>query len=525
MRELRRARPWRALAMAVTASTIAMGLSATSEAKPRLAWQPCTGPVASLGLGFECARFRVPLDYRHPRRDSIRLGLIKLPAADPGNRIGTLFFNPGGPGAGAFTAFPGIAALGFFPAPVTDRFDLVSWDPRGTGRSAAVQCFRSEQTENRFLKGVVGGFPIGGPGKARHYIKRWAEFGRRCQRRSGHLLRHISTADTARDLDRLRRAVGDRRLNYWGISYGTFLGATYANLFPKRVRAMVLDGNLDPRAWITPDRRANGGRFLSTELRLGTDRGSAEVLQSFLRLCGTAGPAACPFSAGNPAATQRKFETLLRRLRRRGKIAGNTYPSLINSVTQNLDNVQPLGVSVGWTGLAQALEQLWQALGGGSASAASVELATGGKYAGFEQQYGIYCADSPSPPPTAFPSLAHLATKRSGVVGPHWAWLPEPCSTWPGLAPSRYAGPWDRRTRNPILVVNATHDPSTPYFEARAMARDLASARLLTVDGYGHTVLLNPSSCAMAHESRYLLDGVLPPRGARCAQDQPPFSG
>jgi pimeloyl-ACP methyl ester carboxylesterase len=501
--------------------------TAAAKGKPRLAWGPCTGAPQSLGLGFECARFRVPLDYRRPRRDSIRLAVIRLPAADPQRRIGTLFFNPGGPGAGAFTAFPGIAALGLFPPQVMERFDLVSWDPRGTGRSAAVQCFRSAQAETRFLAGVGGSFPVGGRGKADAYIRRWAGFGRRCDRRSGHLLSHLTTANIARDMDRLRRAVGDPRLNYLGISYGTFLGATYANLFPKRVRAMILDGNVEPKPWITPDLRANGGRFLSTELRLGTDRGSASTLRAFLRLCGSTGAVACPFSAGSARATERKFNVLLKRLRKRGKLAGNTYPLLINAVTTDLETIEPVGQSPGWTGLAQSLEQLWQLLASGkrSRTAVPVDLAArGSRYPGPEQQYGIYCADSPSPPASSYPSLARLATRRSGVVGPHWAWLAEPCSTWPVKNPARYTGPWNRRTRNPILVVNTTHDPSTPYFEARAMARTLSRARLLTVDGYGHTVLLNPSSCALAHESRYLIEGVLPPKGTRCGQDQQPFS-
>jgi pimeloyl-ACP methyl ester carboxylesterase len=515
------------VASALSGATNVSGV-AQAKGKPQVAWQPCAGAVQTLGLAFECASLRVPLDYRHPRRDSIRLALIRLPAGDPTQRIGTLFFNPGGPGAGAFTAFPGIAALGLFPPEVLARFDLVSWDPRGTGRSAAVQCFSSMQAENRFLRHLPSGFPLGSRGKASAYVRRWARFGRRCERRSGHLLGHVSTADTARDLDRLRRAVGDRRLNYLGISYGTFLGATYANLFPKRVRAMVLDGNVEPKAWISPDLRANGGRFLSTELRLGTDRGSASTLRAFLRLCGSAGAGACPFSAGSPAATEQKFRVLLRRLRQRGKVAGTTYPALITLIAQSLDNVQPVGQSANWPGLAQSLEQLWGVLANGSRSRAAASLNRArpdGRYAGPEQQYAIYCADSPSPTAASYPRLARFAKRRSGPLGPYWAWLPEPCSTWPAKTADRYAGPWNRRTRNPILVIGNTHDPSTPIFEARAMSRRLARARLLTVDGYGHTALLNPSSCALAHESRYLVEGVLPPKGARCTQDQRPFSG
>src|SRR5205814_1572689 len=148
------------------------------------------------------------------------------------------------------------------------RFDLASWDPRGVGASTAVKCLPTAEDEIRFLDGMVAGesFPVGGA-EMDGWLARYRSFDRLCAARNRNLLRHVSTADTARDLDRLRAAVGDRRLSYVGFSYGTFLGATYANLFPGRVRALVLDGNVNPIAYVSRQLRANRGLVLSTDLR------------------------------------------------------------------------------------------------------------------------------------------------------------------------------------------------------------------------------------------------------------------
>ncbi len=171
--------------------------------------------------------------------------MIRHRATDPSRRIGTLFYNPGGPAA-AKPLLRQVIAL--FPRAWVRRFDVVTWDPRGLGQSTPVRCFASQASEDRFLAGVgkpALSFPVGAAQRSR-WIPRWAAFGRHCQRRSGDLLRHVSTADSARDMDLLRRAVGAPQVTYVGGSYGTFLGATHANLFPNRIRAMLLIGALDP---------------------------------------------------------------------------------------------------------------------------------------------------------------------------------------------------------------------------------------------------------------------------------------
>ena len=468
---------------------------------PKLSWHACQ-------KGFQCAIARVPLDYSHPRGRTIQLAVIRHRATDPARRIGTLFFNPGGPGGSGVAALPGFLSL--FPAAVRARFDIASWDPRGVGASTPVKCFASARDANRFLDGMVVGtsFPVGNAEIA-SWTRRYRAFGRDCERRSGGLLRHVSTADTARDLDVLRRAVGDRMLNYYGFSYGTLLGATYANLFPDHVRAMVLDSNLDPRAYVSAQIKANGGRFLTTELRERSDQSAARTLDVFLNLCG-ANTSNCGFSAGSPAATRAKYAALLQRLQRRPPSAKVTYAETVSTVERYLGN------TAAWPSLANLLQKLWMT------GNAKLPIVSANQLVALS---AILCSESPSPRAAAFPSLARFAFRRSGPLGVLKLWETLPCASWPATAADLYAGPWDRRTTNPVLVTNNTIDPNTPYRGALAMTRELARARLLTVDGYGHGVLVNQSACASRYISRYLIKKTLPPKGAVCQQDQQPFSG
>ncbi len=212
----------------VSGSTAAPALSASIQ------WRSC-------GERLECARVRVPLDWDRPHGRTISLKVIRHLASKPEQRIGSMFINPGGPGD---------TGIGLVKGAGDDldrwgdgRFDVVSWDPRGTNASTPVRCFRSERSAARFWRGVS--IPIT-KAQSTSFSRTSAALARRCGNVSGWLLPHISTADTARDLDYLRRLVGDRKLTYVGLSYGTFLGQTYANMYPGRVRAMLLDGVVDP---------------------------------------------------------------------------------------------------------------------------------------------------------------------------------------------------------------------------------------------------------------------------------------
>ncbi|MBV2155373.1 alpha/beta hydrolase [Kitasatospora sp. SUK 42] len=522
-------RPRLAAAFRATAATAAALLlagltpAAASAAQPappvpNLTWQqPCAA-------GFQCDTAPVPLDYRAPHGPSIRLALIRRPADDQVHRIGTLFYNPGGPGVPGTMALP--AVLDRFPEQVRRRFDIVSFDPRGIGASTTLNCFPDAAAEQALLGGLPAGYPVGAEQQSR-WADTYAQLGRRCagNDRTG-LLAHLSTADVARDLDLLRQAVGDRRLSYLGTSYGTYLGATYANLFPGRVRAMVLDSAIDPAAWSTG--RTPQDRALPPFLRAGSDLASARALNTFLDRCGAAGPAACAFSAGGPEATRAKFAALTERLDRGPITVGTgaqavTYDqaSAASTIAVLLYAVAPVpgAPGTGWPGLGEQLQRLWTA-----PDTPAAPLPVGGP-PNQPQVLGVLCADTVDPPAGAdYPALADLARARSGAAGPYWVWQTERCAQWPAeAARDRYDGPWDRPTAAPVLVVANTGDPVWPYEGSRALADTLDRGRLLTVDGGGHTVLGNPSGCAAGHEERYLVDGLLPPRGEVCAPDRQPF--
>jgi pimeloyl-ACP methyl ester carboxylesterase len=502
--------------------------SAATVAVPRLVWHRCASPAQQ---GFQCATARVPLDYSNPRGPTIHLAVIRHRASDRARRIGALFINPGGPGASGTGTLPSL--LEHLPPTLRAlqaRFDIASWDPRGVGASTAVKCLPTAEDEIRFLHGMVIGesFPVGRAEMDR-WIERYRIFDRLCAKRDPNLLRHVSTADTARDLDLLRAAVGDRRLSYLGFSYGTFLGATYANLFPSRVRALVLDGNINPKAYVSRQLRANHGRFLSTDLRQRSDQGSARDLNAFLDLCGRTDTAHCAFSAGSAAATRGKYFALLRRLRAHPQSSKVSYAEAVSDTGSALD-------ATAWPDLANLLQQVWTTGQENRILSAPepfappalapppiTDSAASAPQQSIGQTFAIRCSESPNPGPAGFRSLNRFAYKRSGPIGPWWFWQAVGCASWSASAADRYAGPWNRRTANPVLVVGNTYDPNTPYHGARAMVRELARARLLTLDGYGHTSGADHSVCVFRAYVAYFVHLRLPPRGAVCQPDRGPF--
>ncbi|MFF3691081.1 alpha/beta hydrolase [Streptomyces sp. NPDC002187] len=497
-----------ACSTALTGPDLAAADGTPTAPAPKLDWKPCVQ-----GSPYDCATAKVPLDYRKPHGRTIELAVIKRKATGPGRRIGALFFNPGGPGGPGTIGLPQIYEL--FPREVRERFDIVSWDPRGVGSSTAVNCFANRKEAEAWVASRPVGAPVGDSERAA-WIAAYKDLARRCQQRDPELLRHVSTADTARDLDRLRQAVGDPQLTYLGVSYGTFLGAIYANLFPDKVRAMVLDSNWDPQAWTN---HASDDARLPSFLRLGSDRSAAATLDKFLIFCGSTTTARCAFAAGSPKATRDKFDRLMLRLREH-PVGAWSYGRTLYDVVNSLYSVHP-----GWTDLAGRLQTLWR----GRAPEApplppAPPVPNPNPYLGEEQYAAVQC-DSPNPrDPGVYHAVEEASAVRAGDAGRYWTWITEVCADWPAVAADSYRGPWNKPTAHPVLVVGTTYDPATPYSAAQAMTRELANARLLTNSGYGHTELGNPSSCIKAHESRYLIDGTLPPIGTTCRQDSPPFS-
>ena len=476
---------------------------------PLLDWHACAGR-------FQCARAQVPLDYDQPQGPTISLALVRLPAGDPARRIGSLFVNPGGPGGSGVAFVKGGAEI-LYPANVRARFDIVGFDPRGVAGSTPIRCFPSAEDEARFFADVPP-FPVGAAEKAA-FISTWARFGGLCVKNNASIMRHMATADVARDLDLLRQAVGDAGLTYDGVSYGSYLGDTYANLFPDKVRALVIDGVLDPVAWATG---RGDGSLLPFSTRLKSHRGAEATLDQFLQLCRQAGPA-CAFSSGSPRA---KLDALLLRLLAHPLVLPGpttvTYAQVINILLGAL--YQPAA----WPSLASTLRSLDEQANPAAAAllvrALAARLAGAAPYDnGLEAFASVSCTDTDNPRDAfAWPRAAHQTLPAAPHFAAIWTYASQPCATWPVTDDDRFAGPFTARTSTPVLVVGNLYDPATPYSGAQAVAAQLPRARLLTLAGWGHTSL-GLSTCVDGFVARYLIDQLLPPAGAVCAPDARPF--
>ncbi|WP_040799358.1 alpha/beta hydrolase [Nocardia higoensis] len=472
---------------------------------PEFHWADCAD-------GFECSSARVPLDYREPGGEQIELAVIKLPATDPGRRIGTLFVNFGGPGPSGVDRLRERARWPWlFSEELRARFDLVSWDPRGVARSSPVDCFADAEEQRAFL-GAMPELPTV-PGEEAPFFAWSREFAERCTRHAGRILDHVSTVDTARDLDLLRRAVGDPELTYHGISYGTQVGAIYANMFPSRVRAMAFDGSLDFEGNVTG--HGDQGSAVPLDARQNVAAGIAATFDEFLRQCAAAGPR-CAFSAGDPKS---KWTVLAERARLAPiRLDGEawTYAAVLGAASS-------LSQSSNYPALATLLQRLFDA---GTTVQGVLPVASGGPYPGnrTEAYHAIQCADSTVPTdPAAYSRAAISEDQRVPYFGRIAVFSSTACAFWPGPDPDRYTGPWNRRTAAPILVLNTRYDPATPLPGARAGAAQLADARVVIVEGAGHSTMYAPSTCAEQVKREYLFTALPPPEDTGCAVDRSPF--
>ncbi|MBE1585930.1 alpha/beta hydrolase [Nonomuraea angiospora] len=453
----------------------------------KLSWSGC-------GAGFQCATLKVPRDYAHPEGHQLRIAVIRLPANDGSRRIGSLVTNPGGPGASG-VSFLRTSSQAFGEA-LRDRFDLVGFDPRGVGRSDPVRCLDFRQAQQRLLTD-----PPTTRGQINAEVRFWRAFTAACEARSGAVLPYVGTVDAARDMDVLRAALGDRRLTYIGFSYGTYLGAFYADQFPRNVRALVLDGASDPKL--------TGEEFL-----LGHAEGFETALRAFAAYCvRTAG---CPLGRGSVDRAVGKVSGLQERAAREPlrNRADNRVPVDDDGVTQGVYTA--LYNRSNWPTLRQALAQAIEDGDG-----------TGLYRLGYEQEIvapfgalqAVNCVDKPFPADLA--AVRNLAG-RAERVAPHfgafvvWPWLA--CAYWP-VKPARQPRAVTATGAPPILVVGTTRDPATPYRWAQSLANQLTSGVLLTYDGDGHTAYLsNTETCIRGPVEQYLISAQPPKRGMTCEQ-------
>lgn len=454
-----------------------------------------TGSVGWHGCGaIQCATLSVPLDAARPNGPHISLALARRPAS--GQRVGALLTNPGGPGASGVDLVRQAGSV--FSSKLRNNFDIVSWDPRGTGASAPVRC---DVDLDAFF--AIDHSPDNAA-EVQQNVDEAKALAASCARGSGGLLRHVSTLDTVRDMDAIRAALGDQRVTYLGFSYGTYLGALYADHYPTRVRAMVLDGAVDPSL---PYAQGTLTQALGFE----------HALDAFLSAC--ASTTQCGFATrGNPAVA---LNDVLR------SIDAESLPAMVSGEHRTLGPGETdLGVATalyagkqGWPVLAQALTRAAQGDGSGllQLSDTYTERQPGGHYSNeILAFYAISCTDTPSPRTAAeVERLADASRPGAPHFGPANFWLGLPCTYWPAPA-TLLSAPVHATGAPPIVVVGTSNDPATPLSGARALASQLSSGRLLVYQGEGHTAYGRGSGCVQDAVDRYLVSLVPPKDGTRC---------
>jgi pimeloyl-ACP methyl ester carboxylesterase len=450
----------------------------------KLTWHPCRNHD-------QCARVRVPLDYANPGGRSISLAVLKRPADDPGNRVGSLVVNPGGPGGSGVDYATN--ASSYFGPNILRNYDVVGFDPRGVGESTPIHCLSTHQLDTM----VASDPDPETPGQIRYSNALLRELGRGCEQHSGALLAHVSTVEAAKDIDILRAALGQTKLSYFGASYGTYLGATYAGLFPTRVGRMVLDGAIDPT--------------LSTEqMDLAQAHGFEVALRSYVGHCVDAGNC---FLGPTVDAGTRRIHALLNHLENHPLPGADGR--MLTAGNGVLGVWAPLYNKNYWPILDSALKA---ALSGQGAPLLSLSDAytsrgpNGYTDNSLEALYAVNCLDHPdSIPSSKVSSYVPEFEKASPTFGAIFASSLSSCSYWP-VHSHKAAAPIHAKGAPPILVIGTTRDPATPLAWAQALAKQLDSGILIKRNGDGHTGYDAGNTCVDTTVESYLVSGQVPAR-------------
>ncbi|WP_187685772.1 alpha/beta hydrolase [Nocardia wallacei] len=455
---------------------------------PTAAWSECEDRPGIVGdVHWECATLTVPLDYGEPQGAQIQLALIRARTAEPAKRLGSLLYNPGGPGGSGLDTVS--AAVSRYRS-VLERYDLVSWDPRGVGRSTPVRCPESSLPE-----------------RMPRTDEEWAalaaaaaQFADTCHRETGDLLEHVGLFDSANDIERIRALLGDERLGFLGVSYGGQLGAAYVSLFPQRAGRIVLD--------------APGSPFRSYRSSLlDQAAGSERALQDFLAFCGTTGDCALGNTESHALERLDRFLADLDR---------SPLPTDRGYAVDRPGAVTALSVAVAapetWHQLNAALAQALS--GNGTQLAGFADLFTGRRPDGSSSNFSAAntaanCAD--------YPDSYNVAEIRAFIpeftaASPHFGELTAlrllECAHWPVHGVGR--GVIEGRSAEPVLLIGNTGDPQAPYSWVSELADRLDSGVLLTYNGVGHGAYGGVDRCVDAVVDRYLLEHAVPPANTKC---------
>ncbi|MFF7473816.1 alpha/beta fold hydrolase [Streptomyces sp. NPDC008092] len=509
--------PYRIRVAALTAALVlASSLTGCSDASAggdltaqKLDWKNCPAPDEAEGGGdapsplpgggtWQCATMKAPLDWSKPKGATIGLALIRARASgDASKRIGSLIFNFGGPGGSGVTTLP---AFGSDYAALRTRYDLVSFDPRGVGRSDPVECENDAQLDNYFQQDATPDTSA----ERTQLINRTKQFNAACEKNSRAILPHVRTTDAARDMDLMRQVLGDAKMHYFGISYGTELGGVYAHLFPKNVGRAVFDGVVDP----TQDPEQSS---------LGQAKGFQLALDNFAEDC-TSKQTECPIG-DTPQDVKDRIAVLLADLDKK-PIPGILPRQLTQSAATN-GIAQSLYSKDFWEYLTEGLEEAYD--GDGKILMLLSDSMNGrsenGEYSNIAAaNIAINCADE-KPRYTADYVQQKLPEFRaaSPLFGDYLAWGMVSCTNWavPGAADHPDVS---APGAAPILVVGNTGDPATPYEGAKKMVDALGKGVgvELTYKGQGHGAYDSKNKCVQGAVNGYLLEGTVPKAGAVC---------
>ncbi|MGW0146156.1 alpha/beta hydrolase [Streptomyces sp. NPDC003333] len=460
----------------------------------KLTWRACGVP------GFQCATLRAPLDYAEPDAGQTRLAVARKKATGPGERLGSLLVNPGGPGGSAIAYLQQYAGIGY-PVDVRARYDMVAVDPRGVARSEPVECLDGRQMD-RYTQ---TDFTPDDEKEVGELVDAYKRFAEGCGADAPGLLRHVSTTEAARDMDLLRAVLGDEKLAYVGASYGTFLGATYAGLFPDRVGRMVLDGAIDPSL---PARRMN----------LDQTAGFDTAFRAFAQDCVRREDCPLGDEAKNVGGNLKKF---FKKLDARPVPTGDADGRKLGESLATTGVIAAMYDEGAWPTLRDALNSAMRENDGSGLLALSdsyYERDADGRYTNLMfANAAVNCLDLPSAfsTPDEVRKALPAFEKASPVFGEGLAWATLNCAYWP-VAPTGQPQRIEARGAAPILVVGTTRDPATPYRWSRALSSQLSSARLLTYDGDGHTAYGRGSMCVDRTINTYLVRGKAPAQDKRC---------
>jgi pimeloyl-ACP methyl ester carboxylesterase len=469
---------------------------------PDLDWQDCGG-------GFQCATARLPLDYAKPRGETLGVAITRLPAQNRRERIGSLFVNFGGPGGDAVASLQAFGAELF--SALNERFDIVGFDPRGTGQTDyAIDCGIDQEKLGLYRQPFTtpeNADPDKLLADAQSYVDA-------CIGKSSKIMAYASTATAARDMDMLRAAVGDSKLNYFGFSYGTFLGATYASLFPGKYRALVLDGAVDPDVYInhpTDDLLAQNGGF-------------ERELERFFQACAIDQASCLGFGGSDPHAA---FDNLVLSANATPLPASGDDPRAVDGQDILAGAFTVLYAKQNWPLLAQGLALASQ--GDGSVMRFLADFFYGwlgdGSYDPLSDRYFVLGAieqtyDSDIDVFLHTGAVSWAEFDHTWFNAGYYAELP--LGIFPIHAQGAFHGPFKAVRSSPtVLVVGTTYDPATPYRGAKRMVAELGNARLLTMQGDGHTAYGGNSACIDTAVKSYLERGTLPKAGTVCQQDVP----